>query len=258
MTQPTRRTSIASRAKAPDGYRPSDYPTFAVTVDVVVLTMHDGRPMIALIRRGSAPYRGRWALPGGFKTPHESLDQAARRELREETGIHAPAYLEQFRSFGDPKRDPRMNVVTVVYVAVLPEVDELQPSGDARDAELHPLADVLDGTLKLAFDHSRIVHEAVEHLAERMEHEPVATRFLPEEFTLSQLRSVYELFWDERLDPANFRRSLLAEPAPFLAATGRRSSTGAAGGRPAELFRATEAWSITTPLRRNRSRRTTD
>ncbi|HLA67868.1 MAG TPA: NUDIX hydrolase, partial [Acidimicrobiia bacterium] len=108
-----------SGAEAPEGYDPSDYPAFAVTVDVVILTMDEGTLKVLLVRRGGAPFAGMWAIPGGFKRPAETLDEAARRELVEETAVDTAGLLTQFGAYGDPDRDPRMNVVTVAYLAVL-------------------------------------------------------------------------------------------------------------------------------------------
>src|SRR5687768_6540218 len=102
-----------SSAHPPPGYDPAQFPAFAVTVDIVILTMYDGTLNVLLVRRGEAPFEGMWAIPGGFKRPTETLDEAAKRELREETGVDAAPVLKQFRAYGDPGRDPRMNVVTV-------------------------------------------------------------------------------------------------------------------------------------------------
>ena len=145
----------------PLGYDPSQFPAFAVTVDVVVLTMVDGLPHVLLVRRAVAPFEGMWAIPGGFKRPTETLDDAARRELRQETGVDGVGSLTQFDAYGDPGRDPRMNVVTVAYLAVLRDVNGIVPGADAAAAALVPVFDVLNGTIELAFDHTRIVRDAV-------------------------------------------------------------------------------------------------
>jgi 8-oxo-dGTP diphosphatase len=230
------------------------FPVFAVTVDIVVFTMHDDQPHVLLIERGTAPFRGAWALPGGFKTPDETLEQAAARELREETGLATPAHLDQFRAYGDPERDPRRNVVTVAYLAVLPEVSTLSAGTDAAKAALHPVHDVVEGSVPLAFDHLRIVTEAADHVADQLDLGALARTFVPEAFTLTQLRRVYEGFWGEPLDPANFRRNLLSERGPYVVASGRRLH-GGAGGRPPELFTATDLWNTgVPPVRRSRRR----
>jgi 8-oxo-dGTP diphosphatase len=133
-------------------YDPSGFPPFAVTVDVVVLTMADGRLHVLLVRRGVPPFEGVWALPGGFKRPDESLDQAAGRELREETGVDGVRVLRQFGAYGDPDRDPRMNVVTVAYLAVMHEVQGIVGGTDAAAAALVPVSEALIGEADMVND----------------------------------------------------------------------------------------------------------
>lgn len=239
---------------APAGYAASDYPAFAVTVDVVIMTLIDDAVSVLLVRRGGDPFAGMWALPGGFKQPNETLDAAAARELSEETGVLPPSRLEQFRAYGDPDRDPRLNVVTVAYLAVVNRVGSLTAGTDADDAALHRLDAVLSGELQLAFDHRRIITDAADHVAERLETSDLATAFVPETFTLTRLRCVYEQFWNERLDAANFRRSLTGDSLSFVQATEERTAPSSRGGRPAELFTATDAWRHAAPPIRRRRR----
>src|SRR5215204_4777250 len=136
-------TKTGDRA-VPVDYDPSQFPAFAVTVDVVVVTMSEGRLHVVLVRRGIAPFEGMWAIPGGFKRPTETLDEAALRELAEETGVDGARLLTQFCAYGDPERDPRMNVVTVAYLAVLREVGPVVAGTDAAAAALVPVSDVLE------------------------------------------------------------------------------------------------------------------
>ena len=143
-------------ARPPDGYDPSAFPSFAVTVDIVILTVIDAQLQVLLVRRNADPHEGAWALPGGFKRPDETLDDAATRELREETGVQAPRHLAQFGAYGDPGRDPRTNVVTIGYLAVTADVGEIIAGSDADDARLWSVAEILDGPVDLAFDHERI------------------------------------------------------------------------------------------------------
>ena len=222
-------------------YDPSQYPAFAVTVDVVILTMSAGALHVLLVRRGEDPFEGFWAIPGGFKRPNETLDEAANRELREETGVDAPPVLAQFGAYGDPGRDPRMNVVTVGYLAVLRDVGEIVAGTDAADAALTPVSDVLGGKLQLAFDHQLIVRDAIERIRVELEATGIATAFVGQTFTMAELRSVYEAIWGVQLDAANFRRSILAEDG-WVVPTGQRARPGSTGGRPAELYRAGRAW----------------
>src|SRR3954462_12387785 len=132
-------------SSVPAGYDPAQFPAFAVTVDVVVMTMTDGLLQVLLVCRGEDPFEGMWAVPGGFKRPEETLDEAAKRELLEETGVDGASLLTQFGAYGDPDRDPRMNVVTVAYLAVLREVREIAAGTDAEAAALVPVADALSG-----------------------------------------------------------------------------------------------------------------
>lgn len=232
----------------PPDYDPAQFPAFAVTVDVVVLTMSDSRLHVLLVRRGVPPFEGSWAIPGGFKRPTETLDEAARRELAEETGVDGTSSLTQFGAYGDPERDPRLNVVTIAYFAVLRELGDVVAGTDAADASLVPASDVRDGKIELAFDHERIVRDAVERVRVDLDLTGIATAFVGPTFTLAELRAVYEAVWDVHLDSANFRRSLLSESG-WVIPTGRRARPGTTGGKPAELFRAGRMWKQGGPIR---------
>ena len=236
---------------APEGYRPEDYPPFAVTVDIVVLTLVDQRFHVLLVQRHGDPFAGAWALPGGFVKEDESLEEGADRELQEETGVEAAEHLEQLGAYGDPDRDPRMRVVTVAYLAVLRHVDGLRAGGDAADTALVPVADVLSTRRRpLAFDHRRILEDAVARLSDKLEHTSLATAFVGPEFTLSELRTVYEASWDTPLDPGNFRRHMLR--ADILSPTGETRPPGPEGGKPGEVYRVEVPASapLPRPLRR--------
>ena len=233
----------------PAGYDPSGFPAFAVTVDVVILTMSEGLLHVLLVCRGEAPFEGMWAIPGGFKRPNETLHEAATRELREETGVDAASLLTQFGAYGDPERDPRMNVVTVAYLAVIRDVGSIVAGTDAAAAALIPVSEILNGRIDLAFDHLAIVRDAVERVRVELEVTGIATAFVGPTFTLAELRAVYEALWGVQLDAANFRRSVVAEEG-WVIPTGRRAQPGPAGGRPAELYRAGRAWSHGGPIHR--------
>jgi 8-oxo-dGTP diphosphatase len=230
-------------------YDPSEFPAFAVTVDVVVLTLVEGRLHVLLVRRGVPPFEGMWAIPGGFKRPDESLDDAAQRELLEETGVDGASLLRQFGAYGDPGRDPRMNVVTVAYLAVLRDVQGIAGGTDAAAAELVPISEALSGRIELAFDHRQILRDAAERVRTDLGLTGIATAFVGATFTLAELRAVYEEVWGVELDPANFRRSILAEDG-WVIPTGRRARPGATGGKPAELYRAGRMWRHGAPIRR--------
>ena len=236
---------------APPGYDPSKFPAFAVTVDVVILTMAGGVLNVLLVRRGEDPFKGMWAIPGGFKRPEETLDAAARRELSEETGVDVPSLLTQFGAYGDPGRDPRLNVVTVGYLAVLRDVGAIVAGTDAAEASLVPVSDVLEERVELAFDHVQIVRDAVERVRVDLELSGIATAFVGTTFTMAELRAVYEAIWGVQLDAANFRRSLVGDDG-WVIPTGRTAQPGPGGGRPAELYRAGRAWKHGAPIQRHR------
>jgi 8-oxo-dGTP diphosphatase len=241
-------------ATAPTGYDASKFPAFAVTVDVVILTMVEGVLHALLVRRGQQPFQGLWATPGGFKRPEETLDEAARRELCEETGVDVASLLTQFGAYGDPGRDPRMNVVTVAYLAVLRDVGTIVAGTDAAHAALVPVSDLLEERIELAFDHLRIVRDAIERVRVELEVSGIATAFVGATFTMGELRAVYEAIWGVQLDAANFRRSLVGENG-WVIPTGRTARPGPGGGRPAELYRAGRAWKHGAPIHRIRPNR---
>lgn len=247
-------TQTSRSADLPAGYDPSQFPAFAVTVDIVILTMTDGQLQVLLIRRGEDPFKGMWAIPGGFKRPTETLDEAAQRELVEETGVDAARLLAQFGAYGDPDRDPRMNVVTVAYLAVLRDVGAVVAGSDAAEASLVPVSAVLNEEIDLAFDHLQIVREAVDRARVELEVSGIATAFVGTTFTLAELRAVYEAIWGVQLDAANFRRSIVAADG-WVIPTGRRSRPGANGGRPAEMYRAGRAWRQGGPIHARSTRR---
>ena len=242
-------TTKTRDAGVPEDYDPARFPPFAVTVDVVILTMFEGMLQLLVVSRGEAPFKGMWAIPGGFKRPTETLDEAATRELAEETGVDAASLPTQFGAYGDPERDPRMNVVTIAYLAVLRDVGAIVAGTDAADASLLPVSDVLNGKVDLAFDHLRIVRDAIERVRVELEVSGIATAFVGTTFTLAELRAVYEAVWGVQLDAANFRRSVVAEDG-WVIPTGRRARPGPAGGRPAELYRAGRAWKDGGPIHR--------
>jgi 8-oxo-dGTP diphosphatase len=216
--------------------------TFNVAVDLVVLTIREGELAVLLVRRGVPPYQGRWALPGGFVLDHEDLDDAAARELREETGIDG--HLEQLASYGAPRRDPRGRVVTVAYLALLPDAPAPTPGTDAAGAAWHPVGGL---PARLAFDHDRILADGVERARAKLEYTSLAAAFCPASFTIAELRGVYEAVWGGQLDPRNFHRKVTGTPG-FVEPTGE--STAGERGRPAQLYRRGPAATLHPPLLR--------
>lgn len=222
--------------------------TVAVTVDLVVFTIRDNRLCTLFIRRGIPPYRGCWALPGGFVLEDEGLLEAARRELAEETALHdLPVHLEQLATYGDPGRDPRMRVVSVAYLAFGPELPEPAAGTDAAEARWRPVDELVSGAEQLAFDHGRILADGLERARAKLEYSPLATAFCEPEFTVAELRHVYEVVWGTELDPRNFHRKVTGSPG-FLVPTDRRTSRN--GGRPALLYRRGDATVLSPPIAR--------
>lgn len=213
---------------------PPHVPLAAVTVDLVVLTVRHDSFKALIVKRGVAPYRGRWALPGGFVHSDENLVDAAVRELEEETGISAlEAHLEQLATYGDPKRDPRGRVVSTAYLAFVPELPAPSAGTDAHEAKWQAVDELLSLSHRLAFDHHRILADGVERARAKLEYTSLGAAFCAEEFTIAELRRVYEAVWGTRLDPRNFHRKVTTTPG-FVEPVGRTTTRD--GGRPAQLY----------------------
>lgn len=229
------------------GYDKYAFEPFAVTVDLAVFTVRAGRLRVLLVERGQKPYAGRWALPGGFVLPDESAETAAGRELAEETGLADAAglHLEQLRTYSEPDRDPRMRVVSVAFTALVPDPPAVRGGSDAARAEWLPYG----SQGPLAFDHDRILADAHDRVCAKFEYTGLATAFCPPQFTLGELRQVYETVWGAELDPPNFRRKALGTSGFVEAIPGAARLTGGRG-KPAALYRAGPATSLHPPLLR--------
>jgi 8-oxo-dGTP diphosphatase len=183
-----------------------EYPRAALTVDCVVFGLDDEDLKVLLIQRALPPFEGKWALPGGFVRVTETLEEAARRELEEETGL-SQVFLEQLYTFGGVERDPRERVVSVAYYALVKLSDhDVHAATDARDAAWFGVHDVPT----LAFDHATILQTALERLRGKVRYQPIGFELLPKKFTLSQLQHLYELVLERALDKRNFRKRVLA------------------------------------------------
>ena len=215
-----------------------DFPTPSLTVDVVVLTVQNARLRVLLHKRPAEPFAGRWALPGGFCAIDESLEQAARRVLRDKAGAH-DLFLEQLYTFGSLDRDPRSRVVTVAWIALV-DPSRLGPEGLATievpwDGETGGAVhtSIAGKRVPLAFDHADIVGLAVKRLRGKLDYTPIGFQLLPPAFTLRSLQTVHETVLGRPLNKDSFRRRMLA--SGHLEATGERE--GDVGHRPAELYR---------------------
>jgi 8-oxo-dGTP diphosphatase len=206
-----------------------EYPRAALTVDCVVFGFDEEELKVLLIQRGLEPFKGRWALPGGFVRVEETLEQAARRELEEEAGLKN-VFLEQLYTFGEVGRDPRERVVSVAYYSLVKLSDHrAKAATDAAEAEWFPISRVP----KLAFDHQNILETALERLKGKVRYEPIGFELLPPNFTLSQLQHLYETIFATSLDKRNFRKKVLS--FGLLAPIKEKQLTGR--HRPAQLFR---------------------
>lgn len=240
------RDAVHSRAT---GHVPADAEAAALAVDLVVLTIRAGELVVVLVRRGIAPQHGRWALPGGFVHAGEALEVAARRELEEETGItHLDAHLEQLATYGEPGRDPRGRVVSVAYLALVADPGDPVAGSDAAASAWLPVTGACRGELGgLAFDHGRILADGVERARAKLEYTSLAAALCPTEFTVAELRRVYEAVWGVELDPRNFHRKVTGTDGFLQPVEG---TTTRDGGRPAQLFRVGPTGLLHPPLLR--------
>jgi 8-oxo-dGTP diphosphatase len=217
-----------------------------LTVDLVILTVRENLLQVLLIERGNQPYRGQDALPGGYLRAGEDLHEAAERELAEETSLNSKhLHLEQLAAYGAPDRDPSGRVVSVAYLALAPDLPLPTAGSDARAARWAPVSEVR-GTL--AFDHSVILDDAVERARSQLEFTTLATAFCDREFTIGDLRHVYEVVWETSLDPRNFSRKVASSEGFVLTTGGKRIPET---GRPATLYRRGPARTLNPPLMRN-------
>ncbi len=217
-------------------------PRIGVSVDLVILTIRVGKLATLVWSRDGEPYPGLVALPGGFIRLDEDLPAAAARVLAERAGLPgSPVHLEQLRSYGYPDRDPTRRAVSVAYLALAPDL----PVPDQPQTSWQPVA----ALTQMAFDHARILRDGVERARSKLEYTSLAAAFCGDEFTVAELRRVYEIVWGTRLDPRNFHRKVTSAEG-FLAETG--SVTGSGGGRPAQLYRRGTALLLHPPMLRPR------
>ncbi|MFE1592887.1 NUDIX domain-containing protein [Nocardia sp. NPDC058705] len=217
----------------------------------MVLTIREGVLQVLIVKRGTEPYRGRYALPGGFIHHGETAAEAARRELLEETGLDGGSLpLEPISYYDAVDRDPRGRIVTFPFLAVAPDlpIPHSHCDSDAWAATWKPTATLLTDESILAFDHAQILADAVTVARNKLRYTTIATNFCPEEFTISELRAVYEAVWGLELDRANFHRKV-KNATEFIVETGN-VRPGAEGrlGRPAKLYRAGDGDELSSPI----------
>lgn len=214
------------------------------TVDLVILTVREDDLHVLVVERGNEPYRGRLALPGGFLRTDEDPDDAASRELGEETGLDGTRlHLEQLRTYGAPDRDPRGRVITIAYLTIAPSLPVPIAGSDARAARWEPV----HTRTSLAFDHDEILADGLERARAKLEYTTLATMFCADTFTIGELRRVYEVVWGIPLDPRNFNRKV-TNTNGFVVPTGTTRSPET--GRPAALYRRGPATILHPPMLR--------
>ncbi len=205
-----------------------NHQSIAVTVDTVLFTLRERDLHVLLVQRNHPPFEGQWAIPGGFVDRSEPLETAARRELREETGLD-DVYLEQLYTFGDPQRDPRGRIVSVAYFGLVrASQHDLQVSNESRDVRWFNVQQLPE----LAFDHDQIVRYALDRLRSKLEYTTLAFQLLAEYFTLPELQQTYEQILGEQLDRGNFYRKI--KESGVIEPVGRQRE---GKGRPAALYR---------------------
>ena len=227
-------------------YRPGAFARPSVTVDLVILTVLDNDLKVLLVKRNEHPYKGRWALPGGFvrvsddrKDQGEDIDAAARRELEEETGLSKETaghfFLDQVKTFGRPGRDPRMRVISVAYYALVRStfVPLIRAGGDVSLARWFSVAELAEASP--AFDHAEIIDATLAKARAELDRSAIAFELVPETFTIQELRGVHEAIRAEPLDPGNFRKKFLRmiEDGHIEIARGKRATAS----KPANVYR---------------------
>lgn len=227
-----------------DAYNPSAFERPSVAVDIVLLAPDDGGLLTLVIRRDEHPHKGRWALPGGFVGMTESLDAAAERVLRDKTGLRG-IFLEQLYTFGNPKRDPRMRILSVAHMALVSReqfeglktqsgtVARVEVPWDGEVGGPVVLQDDERNPMPLAFDHEEVIAMAIKRLRGKLDYSPVAFQLLPRSFTLFQLQKIHEAIAGRRVNKDSFRRRMLS--TGLLEPTGEMQD--GVGHRPAALYR---------------------
>lgn len=201
-----------------------------MAVDILIFSIFENKLKVLLVKRAIEPFRNAWAIPGGFIKENESLDQAALRELKEETGV-STGYLEQLYTFGEPKRDPRGRVISTAYFALAPasKTGTVIEHIDVSEARWFSISNLP----RLAFDHKKILNYALKRLQWKLEYTNIAYSILEDEFTLTELQKVYEIVFNKKFDKRNFRKKILS--LNLVEPTGRMALKGVQ--RPAKTYR---------------------
>ncbi|MBR0382672.1 MAG: NUDIX hydrolase [Eubacterium sp.] len=213
-----------------ESYDESQYKKMSVTVDLLIVTIEEDRLKVLMTKRSEYPFKDYWSLPGVFVGIDETLEDAAIRGLKEETGVEN-VYLEQLYTFGQPDRDPRLRVISVAYMALMP-AEQLHFKAGSRvsDVKLVPMEEIISGNVETAFDHRDIISYARWRLKNKVEYTDIVFHFFPEMFTLPKLQKAYEILADKKVYKTNFRKKF----GPLVEETGQKDRSG--GRRPSQYF----------------------
>ena len=227
-----------------------------VATDIALFTIKDGVFQVLLIKRNVPPFLDYWALPGGLIRMDigergEEPEETALRELHEEIGLIKDfGYFEQLGTYGDPYRDPReQRVISIAYFGIGPSLEDPEGGSDTSHATFVAVEEAISDQMNLAFDHRLILTDAIARARAKLEYSAIATQFCGREFTISELRKVYETIWDAELDAGNFQKKILKSRG-FIHDLGKNANSSQTGGRPAKLYTAGTETLLSSPIRR--------
>ena len=248
-------TAVHDLSQSSDALASGDHKVLVAT-DIALFTIKDEIFQVLLIKRNVPPFLDYWALPGGLIRMDvgergEEPEEAALRVLKKETGLTKDfGYFEQLGTYGDPYRDPReQRVISIAYFGIGPSLEDPEAGSDTSHATFVAVEEAISHQMNLAFDHQVILTDAVVRARAKLEYSAIATQFCGREFTISELRKVYETIWDAELDPGNFQKKVLSSPG-FIIDLGRNADSSQTGGRPAKLYSAGTETLLNSPIRR--------
>lgn len=248
-------TAVDALSQSSEALASGDHKVLVAT-DIALFTIKDGIFQVLLIKRNVPPFLDYWALPGGLIRMDvgergEEPEEAALRELKEETGLTKDfGYFEQLGTYGDPYRDPReQRVISIAYFGIGPSLEDPEGGSDTSNATFVAVEEAISDQMNLAFDHRLILTDAIAIARAKLEYSAIATQFCGREFTISELRKVYETIWDAELDAGNFQKKILKSPG-FIHDLGKNADSSQTGGRPAKLYTAGTETLLSSPIRR--------
>lgn len=227
----------------------NEFAPAAMSVNVAIFAICDDQFSILLNERDQGPFRFQWELPSSFVLPDESLFEAASRVLGQHATEADTTLLQQLGAYATPRRDPRMRSITVAYTSVLSGIDNSPVDSTVASSEFVPITEVLSGSKNLAFDHGRITTDSIARIRLEIGSTTLAAKFCPPEFTIAQLRNVYEKIWETAIEAGNFQRKTQQVPN-FLVPLAKKAPNVSGAGRPPKLFTSGAPVEIYPPLKR--------